>query len=341
MDSTPQRGDDAAVVDAAAAGDPEPATDGIGPRWRYGRRGYALARGLDTLRERPFASAATLLALGVVLALPALALFVADALDALGARALEGESITLYLDPSVPDEDGAALAATLGGRAGVRETRYVSRDEALAALGERLDIVDTLAALDENPLPGAVVVYPTAATLAAGGVEPLAEALAALDGVERLRLDLAWVQRLRAAIDLVRAVAALLGAFLLLTALLVIANTVRLELARRRAELEVARLLGAGRVFLWRPVLYGGILYGFLGGLVACVLALIAFALLQGPADELARLYASELRLGLPSASDLGLVLLVSTALGLLGALLALYGASRQSFLDPQRWADP
>lgn len=319
-------------TDADDGAAPAAASDGVGPRWSYGAHGYALSRSLHQLAARPLASAATLLAIGVVLALPALLLFSAGAVDALAARGLDGESLTLYLDPATGDLDGAALAAEVAARPGVERTRYVSRDEALATFRENSDVGDALDLLGENPLPGAVVVHPDTGTLDDATIGALARSLGALEGVERVQVDLDWVRRLTAVVTLIRRVAALAGAFLVLTALLVITNTIRLELARRRHELEVSHLLGASALFTHRPTLITGALYGLLGGLVACVLAAAALLLVRSPAVELARLYGSDFRPpALPGLAELGLVTLVSTALGLVAALLSLYGASRQN----------
>ena len=125
--------------------------DGAGPRWSYGPLGHAVAQSLRQLLARPLASVATLLALGVVLALPALLLFSAGAFDTLAARTLDGESLTLYLDPATGDLDGAALAGEVAGRPGVERTRYVSRDEALATFRENSDVGDALDLLGANP----------------------------------------------------------------------------------------------------------------------------------------------------------------------------------------------
>ena len=306
-------------------------SDGIGPRWSYGPLGHAVAQSVRHLLARPLASAATLLALGVVLTLPALLLFSAGALDALAARTVDGESLTLYLDPATGDLDGAALAADVADRPDVERTRYVSRDEALATFREESDVGDALDLLGANPLPGAVIVHPAAGARDERGMDTLAGTLGALPGVERVQVDLDWVRRLAAVVTLLRRVAALAGAFLVLTALLVITNTIRLELARRRPELEVSHLLGASALFVHRPTLVTGALYGLLGGLLACALAVVALLLARAPLVELARLYGSDFRPALPDAADLGLVVLVSTLLGLLGALLTLYGASRQN----------
>ena len=305
-------------------------SDGVGPRWSYGARGHALFRSLRQLTARPLASTATLLALGVVLALPALLLFSVGVLDALAARTVGGESLTLYLDPATDDLEGAALTREIADRPGIDRTRYISRDEALATFRENSDVGDALDALGANPLPGAVVVHPDVANLDDVTIGALARSLEALPDVERVQIDLDWVRRLAAAVALIGRIGTLAGGFLVLTALLVITNTIRLELARRRAELEVSHLLGASGLFVHRPTLYTGALYGFLGGLVACVLALVALLLVRAPATELARLYGSGFRLPLPGATELGLVVLVSTLLGLAGAMLTLYGAARQ-----------
>ena len=304
--------------------------DGVGARWSYGARGHALAGSLRQLAARPLASAATLLALGIVLTLPALLLFSAGLVDALDARAADGERLTLYLDPATDDLDGAALAARVADRADVARTRYVSRDEALATFREHSDVGDALELLGANPLPGAVVVHPRVARLDDAAIGALADALAGLPGVERVQVDLDWVRRLGAIVTLARRVGALAGGFLVLTALLVVTNTIRLELARRRHEIEVCHLLGAGAAFVHRSTLLTGALYGLLGGLVACALALLALALVRAPVAELARLYGGAFRAPLPGPAELGLVVLVSTLLGTLGALLTLYGASRQ-----------
>ena len=132
--------------------------DAVGPRWSYGPRGHALAQSLRQIVAQPFASTLTLLALGVVLTLPALLLFSAAPLDALATRSLQGESLTLYLDPAADDAAGAALAAELAARPDVVRTRHVDRAEALAAFRELGDVDAALEALGTNPLPGAVIV---------------------------------------------------------------------------------------------------------------------------------------------------------------------------------------
>ncbi|MEE9320834.1 MAG: ABC transporter permease [Granulosicoccus sp.] len=311
----------------------EAASDAInraaGPRWTYRHRGYALAQSFRQLTLRKWSSLSTLLMLGITLALPVLLLFAAGPLQQLGNRGVEGESLTLYLDAQITDLQGASLAQELLGQPGIRKTSYISHDEALATLTENSDVSDALEVLGSNPLPGAIVVYPDADTLEPVRLERLSKTLGKMASVERIQLDLQWVKRLHAVVELLRLLAWLLAGFLTLTALLVIGNTIRLELLRRQREREVASLLGASRHFLNRPILYTGALYGFLGGLMACLLAFLTFQALLQPAHELATLYASSFHLKMPTASQFGTVLAISTLLGLIGALGTLYRPSR------------
>ena len=305
---------------------PDPIERAAGSRLSYTARGHAWASTLRALRARPFASAVTLLVLGTVLALPTLVLMGNDVLRELAGRTGGEASLTAYLVADASDLDGATLAASLEARPDVASVRYVSRDEALATFRAASDLSAALDVLDANPLPGAIVVHPTSARR--GDAERLAAVLRGADGVERVVFDLRWVERLDAVLRLARTAGWLLAGFLTLTALLVIGNTVRLELSRREDEREVAHLLGASRAFMDRPLVYTGMLYGAVAGLVALVLALVAFAVLSAPARDLARLWDGAFDPALPLGA-LACVPLVTALMGLAGALFTLSRPSR------------
>ncbi len=114
-------------------------------------------------------------------------------------------------------------------------------------------------------------------------------------------------------------------AFVLLGAgvMLVIGNTIRLDVQNRRSEIEVMKLVGATDGFARRPFLYGGIWYGLGGGLLALVLVAAATAALGPPVAQLAAAYGSQFRLQGLSPRTGAVVLLAAGALGWLGAWLA------------------
>jgi cell division transport system permease protein len=90
----------------------------------------------------------------------------------------------------------------------------------------------------------------------------------------------------------------LLTAVLLgLGVVLIVGNTIRLDILNRRAEIEVMKLVGATDGFARRPFLYSGIWYGLGGGIMAIILVAAAAAVLARPVDKLAKLYGSSFHL--------------------------------------------
>jgi len=307
-----------------------PQSRAYGSRWMYSRRGYALTQSLRQFKRYKIASLITLIVLGITLALPIILLFASHALQQLGVKNLEGESVTAYLSSDLTDLQGASLAQQWLGRPGIRSTTYISKIEALEIFRKNSDIGNAVDVLGGNPLPGAIMIFPDSNTLSSSRIDVMVTDLQKLDSVSRVQVDLRWVKRLQAMVSLIKLVGALLAGFLTLTALLVIGNTIRLELLRRRSEMEVANLLGANRGFMNRPILYTGALYGFLGGIVASILALVAFQAVRQPAHELTALYESSFQLIMPTGSQIFMVLAVSTLLGLAGATSSLYRSSQQ-----------
>jgi cell division transport system permease protein len=103
----------------------------------------------------------------------------------------------------------------------------------------------------------------------------------------------------------------------------VIGNTIRLEIAGRRQEIEVTKLVGGSNAYVRRPFLYTGVLYGLGGALIAWGIVAAAILVLQQPVTTLAQLYGSRYVLDGPSAQDIGVLLGAGAALGWLGAWIS------------------
>lgn len=277
---------------------------------------------LGTLSRNPVASALTIAVIGIALALPAaLNLLVQQ------GRLLTGDveatrDFSVYLAPGVDVERAAGLAKTLRQRAGITEVRLVTADDAAAELREEPGFAEALATLPANPLPHTLVVRPAPAATAAD-VEALAAELRGEPGVDLVRVDTGWLERLTAILDLVRRIVLAAGALLGLTVLFVVGNTIRLDIQNRAQEIEVAKLLGATDAFVRRPFLYLGFWYGLAGGVVALLLLGITLAAMAGPVARLLALYGTGARLGGVGLDTVSGVLLSGIAAGWGGAWLA------------------
>jgi cell division transport system permease protein len=180
-----------------------------------------------------------------------------------------------------------------------------------------------LDALTDNPLPDALIVTPTLIASTPRGTDALKTTIAAMAGVQNVQLDTEWVKRLHGMLDILRRVVLLTGALLGAGVVLIVGNTIRLDILNRRAEIEVMKLVGASDGFARRPFLYSGIWYGLGGGLMALALVAVAAAVLGKPVDSLARLYGSQFHLQGLGLRTGALVLAMAVGLAWLGSWLA------------------
>ena len=280
-----------------------------------------LRAGLRRLLRDPFGQLLTLGVIAVALVLPALGFLALDQIDRAAVAWRPSGDLTVFLAAGEPVERAIELADALQGRAEVAQTEVKSADDALAELREMSDFAEALGALDANPMPALVIVRLTAEGVAR--LEDFKTELAARNEVDWVQVDRRWLERLEALLDLARR-AILLGAAILAAAvLLVVGNTIRLEISLKREEILILKLLGASDGHVRRPFLYIGVWYGVVGGLLALALVYAGLLAVQPAVDRLALSY--EAGFALQGLGVRGTALLVGygALLGWLGAWLA------------------
>ncbi len=295
-------------------------------RWGVGnyleRHLQVLIHTLGQLNRAPLSALITATVIGIALALPAGLYVLVDHARQLGGHWQETTRISLFLKQGVDNAQGEMLADKLAGGEGVVSTEYISPQQALAEFREFSGFGDVLDGLESNPLPGVVVVQPDPA-YRPEAIQRLLGQLRTLQEVDVAQLDMEWVKRLHSIVDIIQRGVVTLAVLLALAVLLIIGNTIRLDIENRREEIVITRLIGATDGFIRRPFLYTGFWYGLAGALIALVLVNVSLALLQQPVSRLAGLYGSDFRLGFTSLEMVLLLLLAGVVLGLLGALLA------------------
>jgi cell division transport system permease protein len=108
-----------------------------------------------------------------------------------------------------------------------------------------------------------------------------------------------------------------------LAVVVVVANTIRLDVAGRAEEIQVLSLVGAGNSFIRQPFLYSGFWYGLLGSLLALILLNLSMYYLKHPLERLLESYGNAFSVKSLGVVDSLLVLLVGSFLGLSGAWLS------------------
>ncbi len=293
----------------------------------YGRlHAQVLLASLGRLYRTPVSSLLTMAVIAIALALPSGLLVILDNLQRLNTQWDDGSSVSLFLKPTVNEAQTDRLARELKGWPGIAAVRTLHRDQALAEFREFSGFGSALDALEENPLPNVLEIRPAspANTDTPGqDMETLLDDLKRLPEVELAQLDLQWVRRFDALMDMGRRGILIVGALLGLAVLLIVGNTIRLDIQNRRDEIEVSKLIGGTDAFIRRPFLYTGLWYGLLGALLAWLLVGLGFLLVDEPARRLAGLYDSSFLLSGLSWRGTGVLLLAGIALGLAGSWLA------------------
>ncbi len=276
---------------------------------------YSVVASLGRFLGKPWASALTVGVMAVALALPLGLWLVLGNVARFSGQVQQSREVSVFLRADVDAARADALAGRLRGRDDVAAVELRLPDEGLAqlraaGLGEAIDALGG----ESNPLPTLLVVTP------AGDEALLAAALEALPEADLVQHDALWRQRLDGWLRFGRRVALVLAALLGLGALLVVGNTVRLDIQARREEIGVLQHLGASDGFIRRPFLYLGAWYGLGAGLLAIALLSAAALALRAPLAELAASYGSHFALsGFDPVAALGVVA-GAALLGWLGA---------------------
>lgn len=277
---------------------------------------------LGTLSRNPVATALTVTVIGIALALPAALGVLVQSGRALAGGWADVRDFSVYMAPGVAVDRAESLAKELRGNSGVASVRLIAAEAAAAELGKDPGFAGALSALESNPLPHTLVVRPAAA-LDGAALGALGAEIGKAPGVDVVKLDLQWVERLNAVLDFLRRLGIMIGGLLIAAVVIVVGNTIRLDIQNRSAEIEVAKLLGATDAFVRRPFLYLGLWYGVLGGVVAVLILLAGLGALGGPITRLAGLYGSSFELGQASGSSILVVLAGGILAGWGGAWLA------------------
>jgi cell division transport system permease protein len=277
---------------------------------------------LGRLWQQPFATLLTVLVIGIALALPAcLSVLVQNVRAASGgwSNALD---VSVYMKQSASLADAKSIAERVRKRRDVAEVTLVPADEALAEFRRNSGFGEALDALKDNPLPHALIVRPAEAFRDPGHVGTLTAELKQLPGVDIVQLDTEWVSRFNAILDVVRRIVFLAAGLFALGILVIVGNTIRLDIENRRGEIEVTKLVGGSDAFVRRPFLYNGVWYGLGGGAIAWLIVTVVVLVLADPVRRIAGLYGSGFALhGLEAGASLTLVA-GGAVLGWLGSFI-------------------
>ena len=184
------------------------------------------------------------------------------------ARSFRSEiEVRVFLKEKLGVEAIEGLRQRLLEHEGVQSVAFISKDAALeefrAQLGKDRDLLEVL---EENPLPPSLRITMREADRRSDKLQLLAGWLRELPEVDEVRYGDQWVQRLEEYVRVFMVLDLVVGGIVLVSALFVISNTVRLTVLARSRTIEVMRLVGATNWFIRLPFLMEGAVQGAVAG---------------------------------------------------------------------------
>ncbi|MET0104137.1 MAG: permease-like cell division protein FtsX [Sedimenticola sp.] len=278
---------------------------------------------LGRLSRNPLSTLMTAAVIGIALSLPIGLHLLLNNAQQLSGNWDGAASISLFLTQETRTTDAEKLVSMLRLRDEVAHVQLISRDQALDEFRTLSGFSSALDTLDSNPLPHVLIVEPGDDHSSPEAAEILLNDLEKYREVEFAQLDLQWVRRFQGITQIAKRAVWVLGSLLGIAVLLIVGNTIRLEIQNRHAEIEITKLIGGTNAFIRRPFLYSGFWYGLSGGIIAWLLVTLSLFLLDNPVEHLAGLYGSQF--GLSGVDFVTFLLLLggSALLGLGGSWIA------------------
>jgi len=289
----------------------------------FSRHMQIMLASLGGLYRNPFSTLMTVSVIGIAMAMPTGLHTLITNVQNLNHNWDGGASISAFISTETTDKEAKQLAIKLARKPEIETTSFISRAESMEEFRRFSGFGSALETLDDNPLPAVILIYPTDEYSIAERTEELLNTIQSYPQVSIAQADLEWVKRLHGISKIVERGAFLLALLLSIAVLLIIGNTIRLEIQNRHAEIEINKIVGATNGFIRRPFLYDGFWYGLSGGIIAWLLISITFFFLSTPVANLAGLYESNYELTTLSAATSIILLFSGAFLGLLGSWIA------------------
>ena len=289
------------------------------------RHSYSFFSSLGVLLHHRMGTLMTVMVLGIAMFLPLGLYITLTNLESMNLHQDEWSAVTVFFKPGSSSGDVRQVAQDLENRMNPETVVIISPTEGMEDFREASGFGESLDILEENPLPWVMQVSPQPGTTeqTEARVMELTTYLQTLDSVEVTQFDYKWLQRLGRMMELGRASAFVLIILFGIAVVVVVANTIRLDVASHAEEIEILALVGASNAFVRQPFLYTGLWYGLMGGVLAVALLGLTMLYLGRPLGLLLETYGTAFSVrGLGGANTLR-VLLSGGFLGWLGAWIS------------------
>ena len=276
---------------------------------------------LSRMRNNKLSTLMICLVVAVAMCIPGLFYVGVDHLSTLTNHMQDETEISLFLKLDASADTLAEIDKLLAKNEAIKQFRLVTKDDAWKKLKNQSDANNAVYQLTKNPLPDAFFIQ--AKSTDPEALEKLRNELQNIKGVEQALLNTEWAKRLATILTLGKKIILFIAILLAIALLVIIGNTVRMQILTQKDEIEVSKLMGATTSFIKTPFLYAGILYGLFGGLLAILMIAGVIEIFNYSVAQISRLYSSDFSLSLFNTNLFFTIIGSAIVIGWVGSYLA------------------
>lgn len=231
---------------------------------------YFARETLINLRRNITLTIAAIMTAAVSLALFGSTLLVRQGVDNVSARWQNGIEVIAFLKADITEEQRDAIVATLDDSPEIDDWDYFDREQSHAEamrLFERNEAMKTKLEASPELVPDSYRMRPASSDIDI--MEGLGAELAQQPGVLSVTDVSESVETVKGVSNAMQNAMLIIGVGLLVAALLLILNAIRMAMFARRREIEVMKLVGATNWFIRVPFMLEGIIQGMVGAVLA------------------------------------------------------------------------
>ncbi len=181
--------------------------------------------------------------------------------------------LAVYLEDNISEELKEYIEQYIISWEETDAVRYISKEQALERFKKQNEGSDILKEIEGNPLPASFeITLNNPEKIDRVALRFYDKDGNCIEGVDEVIYGRNYVNTLFSITAIIGTIAFLIIIALLLAAVVLIFNTIRLSIYARRKEIEVMKLVGATNWFVRIPFLFEGFFEGFAGSVVSIIL---------------------------------------------------------------------
>ena len=235
--------------------------------------------------------------------------------------------VAVYLKDNATQEFKDYLESEIKSWEEVSEVVFVSKEQALEKFKQDNEGSDILKEIQGNPLPASFEIrLQSPEKVEQIALRFLTKDGTFIDGVDEVIYGQNYVQKLFSITAIAGSIAFLIIIMLLLAAIVLIYNTIRLSIHARRKEIEVMKLVGATNWFVRIPFLFEGFFEGIVGSIIAVIMLFFMsnYLLIRGEKAIIDTLRVKDLAI----LGSSNVILYIYVGIIILGGLIGLLSSS-------------